>query len=492
MACSFKLVVACIAINLLYLQYAFCETIIYGKVSGNVPEKIGYSLPINGVVFGGFKEYIKTDDEGKFQIKLNPQKTSFLLIMIPDGLANKIIIEPNQAYHIHISLDKDVNYFKVFGKYSEGQNLYTSLPNPSFLQSEVGDLINETSIDSIQQKILKLKSKDLLSFKMLLDKEEISKSFFDAVVADRDCYYATMAVTIPLLKLYKTKPDRLGEFPSEMKSLLRTTFNSYPATKKDFIGSSFWFEYAKNFIFYNEFNKEDFSILKLKEFYDQGTIHTHNIQESKKHLSGEILEYYQAAYLYSEGLQPKKEKELISLFEEFKQEWPKSDFTKYLEPIIKSVVDYHKIIEERKDESINFVKDYEKFNSLKECIAPFKGKKIYIDIWATWCGPCLEEFKYNSQLTELLKSKGFEILYISIDGLSKEDKWQEFIRFYNLKGNHLRANQNLVSNLTTLYNNNGVMSIPWYMIIDENGNIIKLNAPRPSEYNLLESSLMED
>ena len=116
----------------------------------------------------------------------------------------------------------------------------------------------------------------------------------------------------------------------------------------------------------------------------------------------------------------------------------------------------------------------------------FKGKKLYIDIWATWCSPCKEEFRHNKELKKLLKEKGIEILYISVDKDYYEQKWKENIKYFGLDGNHIRiTNKSLKEDLLKIYKG----SIPHYAIIDETGKIENLNAPRPSSIEELRKAL---
>ena len=43
------------------------------------------------------------------------------------------------------------------------------------------------------------------------------------------------------------------------------------------------------------------------------------------------------------------------------------------------------------------------------------GKVVYIDFWASWCGPCAESFPFLDQLNRELKSQGFEVLGVNLD-----------------------------------------------------------------------------
>jgi hypothetical protein len=99
------------------------------------------------------------------------------------------------------------------------------------------------------------------------------------------------------------------------------------------------------------------------------------------------------------------------------------------------------------------------------------------------------EFKYKDSLDILLKSKGFEVLYISIDKQDKEVQWKEMIKFYKLDGHHIRAGKEFQDDLIRIFNKNGTIAIPWYLLIDEQGKIINKDAARPSEIETLEKQI---
>ncbi|MDR1153111.1 MAG: TlpA family protein disulfide reductase, partial [Bacteroidales bacterium] len=168
------------------------------------------------------------------------------------------------------------------------------------------------------------------------------------------------------------------------------------------------------------------------------------------------------------------------------KDYPNSKYPEYIRPLINEIVLYHQTVEKPFDENVHFLDGYENINTLEEALKPLKGKKIYIDVWATWCGPCKEEFKHRQELKKILDRQNIQQLYISIDQDDQDLRWKECIKFYGLSGTHIRANRNLDMDLRKRYDKkakgpNYSMGIPWYMRVDENGHIIKEHAETPSE-----------
>jgi thiol-disulfide isomerase/thioredoxin len=118
----------------------------------------------------------------------------------------------------------------------------------------------------------------------------------------------------------------------------------------------------------------------------------------------------------------------------------------------------------------------------------YEGKVIYVDIWASWCGPCRREFPYSktmhSQLSEKQK-KEIVFLYISIDDDPKN--WKEAINKMELGDfEHGYSKGGWSSEMVQKYKISG---IPRYMIIDKMGKVVNPDAPRPSNPETLDELL---
>ncbi len=116
-------------------------------------------------------------------------------------------------------------------------------------------------------------------------------------------------------------------------------------------------------------------------------------------------------------------------------------------------------------------------------LSSLKGKKVYIDVWATWCGPCIKEIPALKALEKELHEAPIEFVSISIDQIKDKDKWLEFIDQKELSGLQLFADGDWKSEITTAYN---IKGIPRFLLIDEEGKIISANAPRPSDPSIRE------
>lgn len=109
------------------------------------------------------------------------------------------------------------------------------------------------------------------------------------------------------------------------------------------------------------------------------------------------------------------------------------------------------------------------------------GKILYVDMWASWCGPCIEEFPQSKILTEKLKGKGVVFIYLSID--DDKNKWQASSKKHNLPEHHsfLVVNKKTSKYLEKLE----LSSIPRYLIFNKSGELEYTNAPRPSDEQTL-------
>lgn len=140
---------------------------------------------------------------------------------------------------------------------------------------------------------------------------------------------------------------------------------------------------------------------------------------------------------------------------------------------------------------IVFIDSLLKIQSLDALLNYFKGQSIFIDLWASWCVPCRQDFVSKNSLDSFLSKHEIVRVFLSIDNSLAEQIWKSVIYEYNLNGYHLLAGAELFKDLKQKIYKNEAINIPRYIIV-RNGKIVELNAFRPSDDQKLIKQLTEE
>ena len=127
--------------------------------------------------------------------------------------------------------------------------------------------------------------------------------------------------------------------------------------------------------------------------------------------------------------------------------------------------------------------------SLNELTDLLSGKQVYVDRWATWCSPCIEQFSYNDSLHKFLEDKNILLVYLNSDKDIEEEKLFDFIKTHRLKGYHLRLSNDLKEDLVK--HEVFIPMIPQYLIINKKGIVIENKALKPSDGEKLFNQLKD-
>ena len=112
-------------------------------------------------------------------------------------------------------------------------------------------------------------------------------------------------------------------------------------------------------------------------------------------------------------------------------------------------------------------------NGNEYTLADFRGKYVYIDMWATWCGPCKREMPYLKALEEEFKDA--EIVFVGLSVDKDKAAWENMVRQGELTGVQLYLGTG--SRFQEGYR---VEAIPRFILLDKEGVIISNDMSRPS------------
>lgn len=123
---------------------------------------------------------------------------------------------------------------------------------------------------------------------------------------------------------------------------------------------------------------------------------------------------------------------------------------------------------------------YQDVNGKWVALKDFKGKYVYIDLWATWCGPCKREMPFLKKLEEDMK--GRKIVFVGMSFDENKAVWEKFVRENEMTGIQLHLGKG--KEMKDFYR---IQGIPRFILLDKKGNIVNADMTRPSQQETKET-----
>ncbi len=382
-------------------------------------------------------------------------------------------------------VDKGNNTFalQLTGK-SSSENLFLqrffSTNNLSFNDSVNKVRMLSMSIDQFESAIFNDKKEQLASFKNDSDRAGFSSTFNRLMENEISYHYWQLLYSYPI---NRANQDSKILTVTPLPDLMLENFSNVKISNEEAMVNESYREFLKYYIIYatsksNGFNKfTDFSVSA-----DRKTA------IAKERLQGVVFTYWLARFTLDEceRLSPYAVKKLLTMLKD-------ADKEKHFLEIANEVCGPRltaaaEPATTKKDEGKATASESEgldltDLNGKKVSLSDFKGKVVYIDFWASWCGPCRAMMPASKEMHEQLSEKEknqIVFLYISIDANS--EAWKKGIQDMQIQGVNVISPGNWSSKACSYFQIN---SIPRYMIMNKKGDIVEFNAKRPIDPTLL-------
>ncbi|ARS41372.1 hypothetical protein CA265_17625 [Sphingobacteriaceae bacterium GW460-11-11-14-LB5] len=422
-------------------------------------------IPVDDTWFYPAKKELKFGDDSTVNYALKINKLAWLRIN-----NNTVLIEPGTT---HLVFDKGL--LVQSDKNKEGMLLFNKR-NVEFYQYRARNYYKKDSTAAGLYQLLENDQNEALKpYTELFSKHKISANFYNEIKRYFSTEQIILQAAIPMV-VFSAKQ----KINNDLDKMWADAYKKYSMNNlRDAFYPDFYYHakyYVSTYLNYYLPLKNGTQLPKRDEDIWLKSIY----KTFEDNYTGKMKEFLLATFLYEEMLQTRYQKVLVDLFDSFKASYPKSNFAPYLQPTVNEIITYHNKVKNDFEPGQKMLANYDKFNTLDSLIGQFKDKTVFVDIWATWCGPCKQEFEYSKDLEQFLKAKQVEMLFISIDKDDAAQQWKEMIKYFKLSGNHVRTNQALRKDLSDKLGKDGSYGIPRYLII-KNGKLVVADALRPSD-----------
>ncbi len=448
---------------------------------GGSHETINVGMPVHGHAFIGNWTKAKTDAQGTLKLTL-PIETKgvcqvYFFFGEQQGRYNciQLFVEPGGNYTIRGQRNDLWNTLQFEGDLAKEQALLNSFEQQNFEVSGaplfIAELLKNSNALEAYDQIQQQKEADLARINAM---EDLHDDFASFLRNDITYYYGMVAimtwmhgrqpaVTTPLV--YNDESDLWD------KQL--TLHFTHVAIENRKALPSMWYAMFKSFYLRIQtvMNAENSAI----DFWSV----------VKGQFKGEVAEHTLAYFINGMLLKNKFAPEALEQYKKFEAAYPNSSYLPLLTANIADVLAFREQEKQQANSSkgIYFIES-KALDQVSGLASHYPNRFIYVDVWATWCGPCRKEFENTTpEFDALLQQYKVQKVYITVDQPEKREQWREMVDYYQLKGGHVFAGELLQEDLRAKAG--GRLLLPTYMIIDDSGKVVEHNAARPSQLKLL-------
>lgn len=475
------------------------NTIIKGEVTNFSEYMIYYTEPVDGFSNVDIEKPIAVSNTGSsafFEISIANASTVFIKIKI-GGLPVWLLIEPNDSLSINIDMQKfatSIEGLQIIGNNAAGHLLYNKINIVPFLNyAEIHELLEKPIINdkNFIQSIKTICELKLEPFRKLLSQNNISKTFFSTLYPNLKAMQLGECIKF-LKRSSKGKNEKVVIDIMDKVFMLQYPFDSM--LNKGTLSVFYQTDYC-------DYNYRLIKKLKLNQPINDSlvageksaTYLVNRLFVPYLHVNDKVLREHLIGRMLVKYIQFSQENTFRDVSDFFQNEYPDNAYSIAIQKL-------DDVYAKGKGENfvdkstlkVTIIDTMNRINVLGDITKFVSGNFFYIDIWASWCIPCREEFFASKKSDSLFSNLNIQKVFISMDDSSAKQSWQYVIRRYNLSGYHILAGKRLKKYLLkTIYKSDSKYTVPHYVILDSKGRIVISNAFRPSESEQLHKQFLE-
>lgn len=397
-------------------------------------------------------------EEGTFTFEVKPHAPVVANLTLGDKRVG-VYLEKGKDLTVVADMEDFDNTLAFQGSLANENNyhrLYMQEMNPVYGRQVFFNKFQTASVEEFVAFAETMENEFAAHMKAFMDDNPISRTFRQYFQTDVIYQLYSSKLSFPLYHRHFNQLDELPQMPEGYYDFLVTAKNLSEEQLQVQSAAGFVNEYLQYF----RMNHED----RIPE--GLGFAET-NLWIAENQLSGNAQTFAKAHsinYLLNFG----DFYEAEQAYENFKAENPGQDLTDIL------TTAYNNALRVKPgNEAPEFT--LTDINGEEVSLSDFRDKVVYLDFWASWCGPCMREVPYAKELKKRFDGEDdLVFLYVSVD--EDEQAWRSTVEEREIQGVHLRIH-GMSHDIAKAYN---VRGVPSFFIIDRNGIIHDNNPSRPS------------